>query len=505
MSRELPARPNLEHLKKQAKDLLADLRKGTPSAVERFQALASRPGITRPRLTNAQHVIAREYGFASWPKLKRHVESLTPESDPVEALVEGLKANDAAKVRATLERHPALRARINEPLPALAFDSTALLAAVGCGNREMIDVLLRAGADIQARSRWWAGGFGVLDGADPGLVPFLVERGAIIDAHSAARLGRLDRLRDLVSADPALVHARGGDGQTPLHFASSVDIAQFLLDHGADIDARDVDHESTPAQYMVRDRQEVARYLVARGCRTDVLLAAAIGDLDLVLRHLDADPTCLRMSVSESSFPKRDPRSGGTIYIWTLGWHKTAHSVAREFGHEDVFRLLMERSPAELRLAYACERGDEATCKALLRDRPDLARSLTEEDRRRVADAAQNNDARAVGLMLAAGWPVDARGQHDATALHWAAWHGNVEMVRQILRYEPPVELRGDEFNLTALGWALHGSKHGWHRETGDYAGTVEALLQAGATAPESSEEVAASEPVLAVLRRPAK
>ncbi len=73
-----------------------------------------------------------------------------------------------------------------------------------------------------------------------------------------------------------MVHARGGDGQTPLHFASTVEIAEFLLAHGADMDALDVDHESTPAQYMLRvehvrhyprDRQDVARYLVSRGCR----------------------------------------------------------------------------------------------------------------------------------------------------------------------------------------------------------------------------------------------
>ena len=43
-----------------------------------------------------------------------------------------------------------------------------------------------------------------------------------------------------------------------------------------------------------------------------------------------------------------------------------------------------------------------------------------------LADAARDNDLRAVQVMLAAGWPVDVRGQHRATPLHWAAWHGNV-------------------------------------------------------------------------------
>ena len=70
-------------------------------------------------------------------------------------------------------------------------------------------------------------------------------------------------------------------------------------------------------------------------------MASALGDLDLVRRHLDADPASIRMSVSEEWFPKRDPRSGGKIYIWVLGANQTAHQVARKFGHEEFFRFLM--------------------------------------------------------------------------------------------------------------------------------------------------------------------
>jgi hypothetical protein len=65
MSRSLPPHPNLTHLKKQAKDLLNDLKQQNPTS----------------KLADAQHTLAREYGFASWPKLKVHVESLSP---PVE-------------------------------------------------------------------------------------------------------------------------------------------------------------------------------------------------------------------------------------------------------------------------------------------------------------------------------------------------------------------------------------------------------------------------------------
>src|SRR6266850_1264737 len=198
--------------------------------------------------------------------------------------------DDAASFRQLLERHPHLKSRINDPV--CAFDSPVITMA---RSREMLDVLLEAGADINARSRWWAGGFGILDSAKPDLAAYAIERGAIVDAHAAARLGMLARLRELILANPQGVNARGGDGQTPLHFASTIEIAEYLLDQGAEIDARDLDHESTPAQYMVRDRQDVLRYLIQRGCKTDVLMASAVGDADLVRKHLDADPECVRV------------------------------------------------------------------------------------------------------------------------------------------------------------------------------------------------------------------
>jgi hypothetical protein len=306
-----------------------------------------------------------------------------------------------------------------------------------------------------------------------------------------------------------VVHAKGGDGQTPLHFASTVQVAEFLLEHGADIDARDVDHESTAAQYMLRvdqrrhypkDRQDVARYLVSRGCRTDILMAAALGDLDLARRHLDDDPNCIRTSVSEQWFPKQNPRAGGTIYIWTLGAHRTAHAVARDFGHEDVFALLMQRTPQDLKLSLACELGDERAFREFLSKHPDATKTLSETDQRKLPDAAQSNNTEAVRLMLEAGWTVDTPGEMGATALHWAGFHGNAEMARQILRFHPSLELKSREYAGTALWWAVYGSGNGWHRETGDYVGTIRALLEAGATPPPHAEELEPSDAVLEVL-----
>ena len=428
-----------------------------------------------------------------------------------EMLAAAISARDADAAARVLEQHPELKQRLNEGTPESSFGMQPLLAAVQWSDRRMVDVLLAAGADINERSEWWAGGFGVLDECSAEMAPFLIERGAVVDAHAAARLGMLKKLQELVAENPAVVHARGGDGQTPLHFASTLEIARFLLEHRADIDALDIDHESTPAQYMLRvmqarhfarDRQDIARYLVAQGCKTDILMAAALGNLPLVRQHLEADPASIRTRVSEEYFPKQNPRSGGTIYIWIFGWHRTAHLVARDFGHEDVFQFLMEHSPEELKLSQACELGDEKTFRALLSSRPNLVETLTDDDRRRLPNAAQNNNTNAVRMMLQAGWPTDVRGQHGMTPLHWAAWHGNAEMVREILQFHPKLESKDNDFGVTEVQAALHGSQNGWHRNTGDYGATVELLLNAGAEAPEVTDDLEGSEAAREALRR---
>src|SRR5262249_43642090 len=151
------------------------------------------------------------------------------------------------------QRHPELMAKINEPIGP--FDTPAI---VNVRSPEMLDVLLAAGADLNAKSTWWAGGFRLFHLCSPEMAAYAIQRGAFVDILAAGRLTVLDRVKELIAVDAALVHARGGDGQTPLHFAGTLDIAIYLLECGAEIDARDVDHESTPAQYMIDDRQEIA-------------------------------------------------------------------------------------------------------------------------------------------------------------------------------------------------------------------------------------------------------
>src|SRR5690606_7730018 len=104
----------------------------------------------------------------------------------------------------------------------------------------------------------------------------------------------------------------------------------------------------------------------------------------------------------------------------------------------------------------------------------------------------------AARLMIEAGLPVRGIfGQHHATPLHWAAWHGNATLLRLILVHRPDLEDADNDFKSTPLGWALHGSRNGWHRDRGNYPETVMALLEAGARIPPNHEATEAVEAVL--------
>jgi ankyrin repeat protein len=370
-------------------------------------------------------------------------------------LLDAIRTDDAREVARVLEAEPELKTRLNDPLPGYSFGQTALMAAAHRGNRETMDVLLRAGADINQKSHWWAGPFHVLDGAarEPWLPSFLIGRGAIPDVHHLVQLGMMDDLRRMLAERPELILARGGDGQMPLHFAQTVEMAEYLLSRGADLNARDIDHESTAAQYMVRDRQPVARFLVRRGGQADLLMAAALGDADLAERLLDADPAAIRTRVSKRWFPMQDRRAGGTIYIWTLGGEKGAHGVAREFGHDTVLRALMARTPPSLALAVACQDGDEAAVRAL------AGTAVDPEDVVWIVATASRNQSRAARLMLEAGWPADAV-DNGVTVLHWAAWHGDADLVAALIERGARSDVHDPQFQGTARDWAEHALRN---------------------------------------------
>ena len=461
---------NLEQQRTRAKDLLAAARGGDLHALARIRAVRSDAGSdTRPLvLADAQLATAREAGFESWPALVAALER-----QDIDAFRDAVQSGDVARVERLLER-PHVRDHVNDPL--FAFGGRAMHTAAK--NQALLAVLLAAGADVSLKSEWENGPYTVLDNADEASARFLLARGAALTPNVAARLGWIDELIALLDRDPALVHARGGDGQQPLHEAKTVAIADLLLDRGADVDARCVDHQSTPAQYALVDRPDVCRRLLERGAGPDIFMAARLGDAALASRLLDQWPDAAGARINE---PGYEPVPPFNIYCWTLGFGVTPHEVASRFGHRDVLAILSARSTVRVRLMAAIAGADEAAARAIIAAEPAVFAGLTDHDHGQLAQAIFHERFDAADLMLRLGFDPAAPGIDGGTALHAACWVGNLRMVSEIVaRRAIPIDARDPAHKSTPLGWTAFGSVH--RRAPGsDYPAVAAALVAAGA------------------------
>ena len=139
-TRRLPAEPSLEQLKKQAKDLLEQFRAGDAAASAEVRQFERDPDAAVFALNDAQRVLARAYGYASWPRLKAFVDGAN-----VAALAGAVKAGDLARVRSLLRARPELvsmdRAENDE--------HRALHYAVLRRDVPMVRLLMESGADAR--------------------------------------------------------------------------------------------------------------------------------------------------------------------------------------------------------------------------------------------------------------------------------------------------------------------------------------------------------------------
>jgi len=390
----------------------------------------------------------------------------------IEQFDSAVRLGDAATARALLEQHAVVRARINEP--RFDFDSPAIHQAKK--NLPLVDVLLQHGANINERSSFWAGGFGILEWdltleqARP-----LISRGARVTPWAAAGLGLYDELETTIRNNPGAVNERGGDGKTVLHCAATPAIAALILDSGADIEACDVDHGATALQYLIGD-EAVVRLLVSRGAKVDIFAAARLGDEALVERCWRADPTCLESRVNWPPFTA----AGGHIYGWTLGFDLTPADVARKFGHPRLSELIVSRLSPKGQLIDALWSGDAKRVEQC--SDPGVLQSLGPSDHALLPAAAWWYRPDAVRLMLEVGFDPHVRGAHRSTPLDRAAFHGYADIVEMLLAHDPaPPVLEKNEFGGMPLGACIHGSLHGWR--TGhpqDHGRTLALLLQAG-------------------------
>lgn len=328
--------------------------------------------------------------------------------------IEAVNKGDAAHVKSLLAANEVLLEFIDEPW--FAFDAPAIVFAAASGNRELIQVLLDAGASIDAKSSWWAGGTSALQHATGSmlsynreLAEYLIEQGTTIDAHSAAGLDMYDTLAALIRENPDVVNALGCDGMSPLHFAATPRIAELLLKHGADINLRDRDHYGTAAQWTMRRRPEVCRYLLEQGAEADVVLYCAMGDVARAKAEFEKNPERLNLRINVKS-PKgyviptlkppeqTDEVPGGHVYAYQVGPTMPLLEIALQAKQPAIVDLLID-------LGYEIN----------LRDWYVL-----------VGQGPKWFDAFVKGL-LAKGWDINARQKHRRgmwTPLHWVAQRG---------------------------------------------------------------------------------
>lgn len=326
-----------------------------------------------------------------------------------------VKTGDVEAVTALLDAQPALVERTDPR----EYDATPMNLAVSRGDLPMLDLLLAKGGDINKPSAWWAGGFrpihSALGSGDADLVQEVVKRGAQVDAHAAAGLGDLEQLKQLLDADPKAVHERGGDGQLPLHFAATPEVVTLLLARGAEIDARDLDHGATAAQWAVRSRPGVARALVEAGAELDPVLLTALGDVVRLTDWLDASPGDLDARITNERFPVPGS-SASHIYVYSIGNNGTLLHVAARCNQPEMVSPFVDRG------LDVDVRGDYDECTPL-------------------HVAAWDGSREAAGALIDAGADVTAVSgpTHTTPPLVWAIVNGQERMVAFLVERGAPV------------------------------------------------------------------
>jgi len=303
-TRQLREHPDLDQLKRQAKELREEFLSGEHDALVEVNTHFHGADRSKFALHDAQFVIARAYGFESWPKLKAYIDGVT-----VKRLEEAARTADLDQVRVLLKVRP-----------ELAQMSSALHHAVTTRQPEMVRVLMRHGASARDgvyphRDATSPLAIAIARGYDEIVTAITEEeqrqresKSGVSGAPDPEELFRLiasghDELSiAMLEGTPALVHScHPLRGTTALHVAAhflNERMVRWLLDHGADPTARGW-HDITPldaaARSIGRSNAEfppVARLLLSRGATMTAAAASALGDAKWLRdRHAEGNLT----------------------------------------------------------------------------------------------------------------------------------------------------------------------------------------------------------------------
>ncbi len=511
--KRIPPRPDLGHLKKQAKTLLSSYRQGDVAAIAQFRAhlpaAAARSDAAIAamdlRLHDAQSCIAREYGFVSWPDLQGFVLARQAAvADPAKALRHWLGLVYAGDVAGGTHRaRPAVAERLLAETPQLLGDDPWLACAIGD------EAALRAAI---ARDPSWvhrAGGplklpplVAVTHSAFLQLpayrermracVRLLLAAGAQADQSIGNRWPPASL--DTPSEDERLSALYGAAGQQ-----RDPETTRLLLDAGAD----------------PNDNESLYHSLENRAC-TQLLLAAGarVTGTNALYRVLDLDDVeTLKLLLAHGGDANEGAGSApthewGTPLLWAIRRRRSpahieallaagadasvrtregidARTLALRFGLVEVARLLAgigvdaQGSPQEAFIA-ACARADEPAARALQAANPGLVDTLSASQLRLLSElAAQEGCGDAVRTMVRCGWPIAARGgDWDASALNQAVFRGDAPLARFLLEHGASwTEKHGYGDNaIGSLSWASYNQPV----EDGDWLGCAEALVAHG-------------------------
>lgn len=503
-SRRMREHPDLEQLKRQAKELLSDFVAGDAAAVVEVNAHYTRADAAGFALHDAQLVIARSYGFESWPKLKAYVDGVT-----VRRLADAIRANDLAQVKAMLHARP----EIADLTMSYGDEHRPIHFAVMGRSPEVVRLLMQHGANARHgihphRDATEAWTIAKERGYDEIAAIIEEEEQRRVEVPGSTRaeetLGDEAARAAVASGDVEWVRTRYAEGTlvNPIRWDrgglltiavryNNPEMLRLLLDYGFDPDERVSAGEGDWVAYSqgyplwncaALGRREMAELLLERGASPNV--------------HVDSSGSAVYSAYSHKQWEMVDllRRHGGVVSADTAAIYRQTDLVRQMLAEDD------EMAVAEELLRFAASGGDPEIVRMALdridwpRDDPRWFRILTEPLSfwHHIPWLYAGNHEFDRGTYLQCFRLILNRcdpnviGGFTRTALHEVAAMGDhvtdeeaTAFAVALLDAGARMDVRDDILKSTALGWACR-----WGR-----AGVVKAMLERGANPVEADAE----------------